>query len=76
MVNLSKCSCKEHDEFLIWLYLFIEQAYKDFLFVNCQRLSNNNTPRFTDIELLTTFLFGQTHGFNAKKNSYLYRKPL
>lgn len=69
MIKLSNFNGKNHHEFLIWLYLFIEQAYEEFLSSGCQRLSNNDVPRFTDVELLTTFLFGQVHGFDTKKNS-------
>ena len=69
MIKLSDFNGKNHHEFLIWLYLFIEQAYKEYIFLNCQRLSNSDAPQFTDVELLTTFLFGQTHGFDTKKNS-------
>lgn len=45
-------------EKLIWLYSYICECYDRELKWHCQRFSNNNSPKFTDCELLTTFLFG------------------
>jgi len=68
MHKLSYCNYDNNDELLIWLYLFIEQAHERFLYLSCQRFSNNNMPNFTDVELLTTYLFGQINGFHTQKN--------
>ncbi len=76
MNNVSYCSYSDLDEVLIGLYLFVEQAYKQILYLSCQRFSNNDTPNFTDVELLTTYLFGQINGLHTQKNSSLYPKPL
>jgi len=70
MLNLPQPDIEEPDELLIWLYLLIDQAYRDELFLSCQRFSNNATPIFRDVELLTTFLFGQVEGFRTQDKIY------
>jgi hypothetical protein len=67
MLKISEFNHEDPDELLIWLYLFVEQAHAEFLFLSCQRFSNNDQPLFTDVELLTTFLFGQVNGQNTQK---------
>lgn len=74
MLNLPQPNIEDPDEALIWLYLLIDQAYRDKLFLSCQRFSNNDTPIFSDVELLTTFLFGQVEGFRTQKKNYRYIK--
>jgi hypothetical protein len=43
---------------LVVLYVFVcDQFHNDFR-THCQRFSNNNTPEFTDEEVITIFLYG------------------
>lgn len=46
-----------HINKLIWLYCFISESYNSTLHWECQRTSNNNQPKFTDIEVLTIYLY-------------------
>lgn len=45
------------EEKLIWLYLYICEAHDTELCLHCQRMSNNYAPKFSDAELITTYLF-------------------
>lgn len=45
-------------EQLIALYCFVSREYKAHLWTHVQRQSNNATPRFSDEEVLTVYLFG------------------
>jgi len=42
---------------LVLIYLYISDIYDKELKFHCQRFSNNAKPKFTDIEILTTYLF-------------------
>ncbi len=42
---------------LIALYSYIYECYNTELCWHCQRFSNNSTPEFTDVELLTIYIF-------------------
>ena len=42
---------------LVYIYLYISYLYDKELKLHCQRFSNNAKPKFTDIEILTTYLF-------------------
>ena len=41
----------------VFIYLYISNLYDKELKFYCQRFSNNAKPKFTDIEILTTYLF-------------------
>lgn len=64
---------------LVSMYLKISDLYDSELKYVCQRYSNNNEPVFTDIELITIYMFGMLHEerysikqiYNFAKN-YLY----
>jgi hypothetical protein len=43
---------------LITFYVLICDEFQKDLWIHCQRLSNNDRPRFTDEEVATIFLFG------------------
>ncbi len=45
---------------LIAIYLYISDIYDDFLRYSCSRSSNNNKPVFSDVEIMTVFLFVMT----------------
>ena len=42
---------------LIAIYMYISKLYESELQYTCQRFSNNNSPEFTDQEVLTIYLF-------------------
>ena len=45
-------------EQLISLYCFLSREYQAHLWTHVQRQSNNATPEFSDVEVLTVYLFG------------------
>jgi len=45
---------------LIAMYLYINNIHNDVLRYSCERFSNNNKPAFTDVEVMTVFLFVMT----------------
>ena len=55
--NLSCLQFLTKEEKLIWLYLYICGARDRELFMHCKRMSNNYAPKFSDAELITTYLF-------------------
>lgn len=68
-----KLIIKDRDCLLIWLYLLIDRMYKQTeLQLYLLRFSNNNTPIFTDVELLTCAIFSELVGCKNKKHGYLY----
>lgn len=42
---------------LIALYSFVQEKYETVLQYDCQRYSNNRYPRFTDVEVITVYLY-------------------
>jgi hypothetical protein len=42
---------------LIAIYMYISELYESELQYTCQRFSNNSSPDFTDVELMTVYLF-------------------
>ena len=59
---------------LIRLFLSICEHYREELILECQRLSLNDKPEFTDEEILTIFIYGVIRGMNTKKKIYRYAK--
>ena len=59
---------------LIGLYCYICDAYHTRLFVNVQRLSNNNRPLFSDPEVLTVYLWGLSQRLFSLKSIYTFTK--
>src|SRR5215469_8225390 len=45
---------------LIAIYMYISELYEKELQYTCQRFSNNSMPEFTDVELMTVYLFAIT----------------
>ena len=43
---------------LIRLYDYLDHHYNSELWVYCQRFSNNNKPKFSDVEVITVYLYG------------------
>lgn len=42
---------------LIQIYEYVYKKYNELLKYHCERFSNNDTPVFTDEEVLTIYLF-------------------
>lgn len=57
---------------LIKLYLFSERYYNSSLYIHNQRFSNNAKPDFTDVEVITVYLWGITRGFGQVARIYRY----
>lgn len=57
---------------LIRLYVYIFEHYHTHLWVYCQRMSNNSEPEFTDIEVITIYLWGVMKKRRAVKDIYEY----
>lgn len=52
---------KNNDELMLQLikfYCYVSDVYDSTLCVEVQRLSHNDSPKFTDIEVITTYLWG------------------
>lgn len=63
-----------HD-FLITLFVYVCQKYKEELRIYCQRMSNNHaTPNFIDEEVITVYLFGISQGYTEIKDIYNYTR--
>jgi len=51
---------KDKDDKLIRIYLFICDKFEELQFY-CERFSNNNSPEFTDQEIMTIYLYTMHH---------------
>jgi len=61
------------DDLLIWLYIFIDNIFKQGeLSLYTLRLSNNCYPYFTDCELFTCAIFAELMGCRNKKDGFKY----
>lgn len=61
-------------ERLISLFLSIDKYYKNELFLYTERLSNNNDPKFSDIEVITIYLWGIMAGHKKITSIYDYTR--
>ena len=59
---------------LIELYSHVSEEYYNTLYVEMQRLSNNHTPKFSDEEVLATYLWGLLQGMRTVKAVYNHIK--
>ena len=57
MYNLSYLQFMTKEEKLTWLYLYICEAHDAELCLHCQRMSNKYAPKFSETNLITTYLF-------------------
>lgn len=57
---------------LIKLYLFNDKYYHSRLWIHSQRFSNNGQPGFSDVEVMTVYLWGLLRGFCEIKKIYRY----
>jgi len=57
---------------LIELFLLVCQRFEGPIALEAQRLSNNNTPAFSDEELMTLYLFGTLKGKTTVRALYQY----
>ncbi|NUO80207.1 IS982 family transposase [candidate division KSB1 bacterium] len=70
-----KITLNDRDSVLIWLYVEIDQLYTQTdLFSYTERLSNNATPFFSDVELLTCAVFAELLKQRTRKWGYAYIK--
>jgi hypothetical protein len=51
---------KDKDDKLIRIYFFICDKFEELQFY-CERFSNNNSPEFTDQEIMTIYLYSMHH---------------
>ena len=59
---------------LIALYCYVSDEYHTTIAGKCQRLSNNNQPKFTDEECITVYLWGMMNGYCKQKDTYAFVK--
>lgn len=57
---------------LIKIYFLVEERYQEELQYCCQRFSNNDRPKFTDVEIMTIYLF-VTHQEQRFKVKQIHR---
>lgn len=57
---------------LVHLYVYVCQQFCQDLWGSTQRFSNNDTPTFTDEEVLTIYLFGVIQGHSRVRAIYDY----
>ena len=57
---------------LIAIYLFVNQSFEDDLQFCCQRMGNGTPPKFTDEEVIVTFLWGIMQNRTKIKDIYNY----
>jgi len=57
---------------LISVFLFVSEIFKENLQYYVQRMSNNSSPRFTDVEVITVFLWGIMQHCTTNKDTYNY----
>jgi len=59
-------------ERLITLFLYIYKHYESGLRVHAERMSNNSEPEFTDVEVLTVYLWGIMNGHSKVSRIHEY----
>lgn len=59
---------------LIQLYVYIYEHYHNHLWVYCQRMSNNSAPKFSDVEVITIYLWGIMKKRHEIKDIYEYTR--
>ena len=57
---------------LIKIYVLVEKYYQSELWIYNQRFSNNNQPKFTDVEIITVFFWGLLNGYFRLKQIHRY----
>lgn len=63
---------KDKDDKLIRIYFIICDYYNELQYY-CERFSNNNTPKFTDQEIMTIYLYALHHqGHTRVKHMYRF----
>lgn len=61
---------------LISVYLFLDEEYHKNLWPFCQRFSNNDSPDFSDVEVLTVYFWGILKGYKQLKNIHLFTEEM
>jgi hypothetical protein len=57
---------------LIGIYVFVHEDFGSELYALGQRQSNNHSPRFTDEEVVTIYLFGLIKGRRTLRDIHTY----
>ena len=57
-------------EFKIFDNLTREKHYESELFIYAERMSNNSSPKFSDTEVITVYLWGVINGHEKVKSIY------
>jgi hypothetical protein len=57
---------------LITLFVYISKHYDEYLWTYAQRMSNNASPKFSDIEVITVYLWGVIRGFRQLHDIHQY----
>jgi hypothetical protein len=66
-----------HEIELIRLYLFLDEEYHSHLWPLCQRLTKNQqSPKFSDVEVLTVYIFGILMGHKQLNHIYLLAESM
>ncbi len=61
-------------ERLIALFLYVNKHYDSELFIYTERMSNNSSPKFSDPELITVYLWGIMNGHRKIKAAHQYAR--
>ncbi len=48
---------KDKEYKLVEIFFYVTEKYENELKFLCERFSNNNEPKFSDVELMTVYLF-------------------
>ena len=61
---------------LISVYVFLDEEYHNYLWPFCQRFSNNHSPDFSDVEVLTVYFWGIKMGHKQLNYIHLFTKVM
>ena len=57
---------------LIALLVYINKYYDDYLWIYAQRMSHNASSKFSDIEVITVYIWGVLRGFQQVCDIHQY----
>lgn len=57
---------------LIALFVYISKHYDDYIWTYAQRMSNNSSPKFSDIEVITVYIWGVLRGFQQVQDIHQF----
>ena len=59
---------------LITLFVYISKYYDKYLWTYAQRMSRNASPEFSDIEVITVYLWGVMRGYHQVQDIHQYTR--